>query len=184
MFLDKRVLRKTLHPLSVLKELGVQEKMQVADLGCGAAGHYIFPLADLVGEDGKVYAVDVQKKILEPLARQAQSENKEHIETIWSDLEKYGATAIEPASLDMALMLNVLYQIRDRLTALREAVRLLRVGGHLVAVDWLTAGAPMGPPVDQRVRHDWLEDAADKLGLRVLRRFRPSQHHFGIIFEK
>lgn len=184
MFLGMNALRKTLHPLAVLKELGIREKMRVADLGCGAAGHYVFPLADLVGEEGKVYAVDVQKKVLEPLARQAQTENKEHIETVWSDLENYGAAEIEPASLDMALLLNVLYQMRDRLTALREAARLLRVGGRLVTVDWLTTGAPMGPPVEQRVRHDWLEDAADQLGLRVWRRFRPSQHHFGIIFEK
>lgn len=184
MFLDMRALRKTLHPLSVLKELGIQEKMRVADLGCGAAGHYVFPLADLVGENGKVYAVDVQKKVLEPLARQARLENKEHIETIWSDLEQYGAAGIEPSSLDMALLLNVLYQIHDRLTVLKEAVRLLKVGGRLVMVDWLTSGAPMGPPVEQRVRHDWMEEAADQLGLRILRRFRPSQHHFGFIFEK
>ncbi len=60
-------------PETILKQIGLQGGMQVADLGCGA-GYFALPAARLVGSRGKVYAVDVQKSALAQVRKEAQSQ--------------------------------------------------------------------------------------------------------------
>lgn len=175
---------KLIDPIAVLQKAGLKEKMQVADLGCGAVGHYVFPAARLVGKDGRVFAVDILKSVLENIEKRAHLENLENIITVWSDLERFGAAKIESSSLDAGMLMNTLFQTKDRTMVLKEAVRLLKVGGKLMVVDWLLTGAPFGPPIEGRVDPFWVESEADKLGLRLQTRFSPGQYHYGLIFEK
>ena len=175
---------KLIDPVMVLNKVGLKEKMKVADLGCGAVGHYVFPASRLVGKEGKVYAVDIMKLVLENIEKRAHLENLENIATVWSDLERYGAAKIESGTLDAAFLFNTLFQTKDRAAVLKEAARLLKVGGKLAVVDWLSTGAPFGPPVEGRVDPFWVETEADKLGLHLLTRFSPGQYHYGLIFEK
>lgn len=175
---------KLIDPIAVLQKVGLKEKMQVADLGCGAVGHYVFPAAKMVGKEGKVYAVDILKGVLENIEKRAQLEHLENIVTVWSDLERYGAAKIESGSLDAAMLMNTLFQTKDRAMVLKEAARLLKVGGKLMVVDWLLTGAPFGPPAEGRVDPFWVESGADKLGLHLQTRFSPGTYHYGLIFEK
>ena len=175
---------KLIDPMMVLQKAGLQEKMQAADLGCGAIGHYVFPAAKMVGKDGRVYAVDILKTVLENIEKRASLENLNNIVTVWSDLERYGAAKIASNSLDANFLLNTLFQTKDRVTVLKEAARLLKVGGKLVVVDWLMTDAPFGPPVEGRVDHAFVEAEADKLGLHLLNRFSAGKYHYGLVFEK
>ena len=175
---------KLIDPEFILKKAGVQEKMFVADLGCGAVGHYVFPAAKMVGKEGKVYAVDILKPVLENIEKRANLENLNNIITVWSDLERYGAAKIASGSINAACLLNTLFQIKDKSTAMKEAVRLIKVGGKLVVVDWLMTDAPFGPPIEGRVDHTWVESEADKLGLRLMGRFSAGKYHYGLVFEK
>ncbi|MEK9182902.1 MAG: methyltransferase domain-containing protein [Patescibacteria group bacterium] len=175
---------KLIDPVMVLQKAGLKEKMQVADLGCGAVGHYVFPAAKMVGKEGKVYAVDILKPVLENIEKRANLENLSNIITVWSDLERYGAAKIASSSLDAVFLLNTLFQTKDRPIVLKEATRLLKVGGKLVVVDWLMIDAPFGPPVEGRVDHAFVEAEADKLGLRLLNRFSAGKYHYGLVFEK
>ena len=173
-----------LDPNVILQKAGVREKMLVADLGCGAVGHFVFPAARLVGANGKVYAVDVQKTVLENIEKRADLENFKNITAVWSDLERYGAAQIESGSLDMAFLINTLFQNKDRAMVLKEATRLLKVGGKLVVVDWLLTNAPFGPPLEGRVDPFWVEKEVDKIGLRLAQKFSAGKYHYGLVFEK
>ena len=75
----------------ILEKAQISERMKVADLGCGASGHFVFPAASLVGKDGKVFAVDILKVILENIRKRAELENYANIQTVWTDLEVFGA---------------------------------------------------------------------------------------------
>jgi 2-polyprenyl-3-methyl-5-hydroxy-6-metoxy-1,4-benzoquinol methylase len=50
-----------------------------ADLGCGS-GYYTFVLAELVGPEGKVYAVDLDKRCIRSLAKKAEKGGYQNIE--------------------------------------------------------------------------------------------------------
>lgn len=168
----------------ILKKVQVSEKSKVADLGCGASGHFIFPAADLIGRGGKVYAVDILRTVLESIGKRIKQDNIENIETIWSDLEVFGATKIESGSLDIALLINTLYQSRKRAEIIREAVRMLKKGGRLLVAEWKNISSPIGPPIGARVKLDLLKTAAAKFGLKLEDEFEAGQYHYGVIFEK
>jgi ubiquinone/menaquinone biosynthesis C-methylase UbiE len=57
----------------------VQPNQVVADLGCGP-GFYTFPLADEVGPDGKVFAVDSDEKVIRKVSRKAQKKHRTNVE--------------------------------------------------------------------------------------------------------
>lgn len=168
----------------ILGKAGVGDRMKVADLGCGASGHFVFPAARLVGKDGKVYAIDILKPVLENIKRRIKQENLENIEPIWSDLEVANATKIEPESLDVALLINTLYLSHKRGEMLREAIRLLKKGQKLVIVEWKNISSPLGPPSEERVREDLIKKAGQKLGLTLEEEFEAGPYHYGLIFIK
>jgi len=176
---------KLLDPNFLFDKIGLHQGMQVADLGCGSIGHFVFPIARIVGKEGKVFAVDIQKSILQNIEKRAEIENlQNNILAVWSDLERYGATAIPSKSVDFSLLINILFQNKDRESILKEAVRLLKVGGRVLVVDWLLSNAPFGPPVEGRVDPIWVEQTMDKLGMKMIMRFSASKYHYALVFEK
>ncbi len=168
----------------ILTKAGVEDKMKVADLGCGSSGYFVFPPAKIVGRNGRVYAVDILKTVLENMKKRIRQERIENIETVWSNLEIFGATKIEAGSLDVGLLVNTLYQSHKRVEILRESIRMLKKGGRLAVVEWKNVSAPFGPPAEERVKMDSLKAAAGKLGLKFEEEFEAGSYHYGLIFTK
>lgn len=168
----------------ILSKASISSNEKVADLGCGAAGHYIFRTSTLIGKSGVMFAVDILKPILENIKKRVESDNIKNIKTIWSDLEVFGATKIESGSLDKAYLINTLYQSHKRAEILREATRLLKKGGKLLIVEWSGASSVFGPPAEERVKLPLLTEGAKKLGLRIEEEFVAGDYHFGLLLEK
>lgn len=168
----------------VLDKAQVKEKTKVADLGCGSSGHFVFPSARRVGKKGIVYAVDILRTVLETVNKQARAEDLANIKIIWSNLEIFGATKIEAGSLDVAMLINTLHQSHKRLEILRESVRLLKKDGRLVVVEWKNTAAPFGPPPEERVGKEFVDNGAKKFGLRPEEEFKAGQYHYGLIYVK
>ncbi|MEA1963373.1 MAG: class I SAM-dependent methyltransferase [Patescibacteria group bacterium] len=168
----------------ILEKAQIAEGMQVADLGCGTLGHFVFPLAKIVGKHGKVYAVDILRIALDTIDRRIKVEGSKNIETVWSNLEIFKATKIESSSLDAAMLLNTLYLSHKRVEIIRESVRMLKQGGKLMIVEWQNTNIPFGPPMGERVKEDSLIHGAGKFGLKFINEFIAGQYHYGVIFEK
>lgn len=168
----------------ILSKMGIGEKQQIAELGCGHSGFFVFPLAKLVGRQGKVYAVDILKTTLEEIKKEAEKRNLPQVATVWSNLEVFKATNIESNSLDGALLVNTLHQSSRRIEMLREAIRLLKRKGRLLIVEWNSADAPFGPTVEKRVSQESLKAAAAKIGLDIMEEFEAGPYHYGLILIK
>lgn len=169
---------------AIMRHARIGDGNIVADLGCGATGYFVFMAARLVGKRGKVYAVDIQKTILETVARRVKVEQLSNIEIVWSNLEIFNATKIEPASLDVGLLINTLYQSRKRAEIMRESIRLIKKDGRLVVVEWENTSLPFGPPAAERVNEQNLTAAAPKLGLALTEEFTAGPCHYGLVFSK
>ncbi|KKQ62219.1 MAG: rRNA (Adenine-N6-)-methyltransferase [Parcubacteria group bacterium GW2011_GWE2_38_18] len=169
----------------ILGKAQIGENMKVATLGCGSSGHFVFPAAQLVGKKkGIVYAVDILKTVLERVTRLAKQDNYSNVVPIWSDLEIFNATKIEAGSLDVVLLINILYQSHKRVEILREAIRMLKKDGRVLIVEWKNIASPLGPPVEERVNINLLHTAAPKLGLKLEEEFQAGQFHYGVVFNK
>ncbi len=169
---------------TILSKMGLGERQHVADLGCGNFGFFVYPLARLVGKQGKVYAVDILKSTLEEIKKESKKENLPQVVTVWSNLEIFKATKIETSSLDHVLLINVLHQSDKKIEVLREAIRLLKRGGQMLIIEWKNADSPLGPTPEKRVNLDSLKAAAPKIGLDIKEEFVAGPFHFGLILTK
>ena len=168
----------------ILNKIKIEENQRVAELGCGNFGYFVFPIAQIVGKRGTVYAVDVMKPALSEIESKAKSEHLNQISTVWSDLEVFKATKIESNSLDRALLVNVLNQSRHRADILRESVRLLKTDGKILVIEWNEHEAPIGPDSDHKVNREAIKDACPKLGLKFEDEFEAGPYHYGLIMKK
>jgi ubiquinone/menaquinone biosynthesis C-methylase UbiE len=67
-------LRYLVHnPYSIIGKY-IKEDDTVMDIGCGP-GFFSIPIADMVGEKGKVISIDLQKEMLEKLKKNAEKKN-------------------------------------------------------------------------------------------------------------
>ncbi len=73
-------IRRIFEPPKRLIRPYVKEDYVVADLGCGP-GYYTFALAELVGPEGKVYAVDLNKKCIRALEKKVEKGGYRNIES-------------------------------------------------------------------------------------------------------
>jgi len=174
-----------LNPSDLIKnKLGVFYGAKVADLGCGGAGFFALQNAEVVGPNGLVYAVDVLKSALANVEARAKISGFKNIKTVWSNLEKYGATKINNESVDFTLLINILFQNKNHLEILKEAARLTKKGGKILIVDWKEGRVPIGPAPDDKVKAGEVTTMAQNLGLNLEQQFDAGLFHYGLIFMK
>lgn len=103
----------------------------VVDLGCGP-GYFTIPLAEMVGENGQVIAVDVQQEMLDKVrmrAEQAGLASRVHLCLTGAE----GPGAIGPA--DFALAFWMVHEVPDRPAFLKQVHDILRPGGRLLLAE-------------------------------------------------
>ncbi len=174
-----------LDPEKILKdELQLVLGSWVGDFGCGGAAYFTFETARQVGEGGLVYAVDVLKSVLDNIKRRSQELNFKNIITLWSNLEKFGACKINNSSLDYGLLINVMFQNKNRASLLKEVARMIKPGGKILVVDWKEGRFPIGPRASDRMTLVELVSLADLVGIKLEKKFEAGQYHYGVIFVK
>ena len=105
----------------MLTNLGVKRGMTICDMGCGN-GFYTLQLAKMTGEQGRVYAVDIQGEMLKMLKGRAEEQNVRNITPVLS-------TASDPklpkGKIDLILLVDVYHEFshpEEMLAAMREAL--------------------------------------------------------------
>lgn len=171
-------------PKVIFAKIKLQPGQRVADLGTGRTGHFLFHAAKAVGDKGIVYGVDIVKNILESIQSLVKSEGYSNVQTIWSDIERLGKTTIPPASVNAALLINILYLVQDKVTPLQEAARLTATGGHVVVVDWRKKLGPLGPADGKLLQPQSVIDNSKVAGLTLVENFPLGDCHYCLIFRK
>ena len=135
-FLDSNLRRWVQPPDKLVERSGINPGMTVIDLGCGSGAFTTF-VARMVGEQGRVYAVDIQLAMLQQLRRKLLKPENRDIRNI--ELKEAGADELpfEDESIDLVYMVTVLMEISDRTKALREIRRVLKPDGNLAVTEFL-----------------------------------------------
>lgn len=163
--------------------LGFYEGMKVADFGAGS-GMYTEVLSDVVGATGMVYAVDVQKDLLTRIQNNATREGRENIKIVWSDIEVAGSVGIKDELLNGVLFSNTLFQLEDKISAVKEAWRVLRPGGVLAVIDWKNSFEGLGPKHDMVITKSEAMVLCTDNGFTLKNEFNAGEHHYGLVFIK
>jgi ubiquinone/menaquinone biosynthesis C-methylase UbiE len=114
------------HAYEFLTEVGVKAGQIVLDFGCGS-GTYTIPAAKLVGQDGRVYALDISKKALDKIEEKTKQEGLKNIIRIDSTSEE--EIPLEDKTIDHVLLIDVLQEIDNREALFDEVYRILKPNG-------------------------------------------------------
>ncbi len=111
----------------IIQHLDLQRGMTVLDIGCGP-GRLTIPVAEQVGPQGAVVAIDLQTGMLRRAQERAQAADLSNIRFVQA---RVGEGKLEAGLADRALLVTVLGEIPDREAALREVFAALKPGGML-----------------------------------------------------
>lgn len=170
------------NPYEVLSQLDLKEDMTAADFGCGSGG-WTLPLAKKLKE-GTVYAIDILDEPLSALKGKAQSERIFNLRPVRGNIEKERGSQLPDNSVDLVLMNNLLFQITDKKTVLGEAKRVLKKGGKILIVDWVSGNASVGPSEKEKVSPDAVKEIIGELGLKLEKEIKAGVYHYGLLFKK
>jgi demethylmenaquinone methyltransferase/2-methoxy-6-polyprenyl-1,4-benzoquinol methylase len=126
--MESRLRRRFFDPVRALKAAGVQLGQEVLEIGCGT-GFFTIPAAGLVGDEGRVYAVDPHPLAIRQVMRRVGDAGLPNVRLIKADATQAGLAS---GSIDLALLFGVIPSPTlplDRL--LPETYRLLRSEGAL-----------------------------------------------------
>jgi demethylmenaquinone methyltransferase/2-methoxy-6-polyprenyl-1,4-benzoquinol methylase len=115
-------------PFTILEGAGLLPGQEVLEIGCGT-GFFTISAAEMVGDEGHVYAMDPHPLAVEHVTRKIQDSGRANVRLIKADATKAG---LVNGCIDLALLLGVIPAPiipLDRL--LPEIYRLLRPEGAL-----------------------------------------------------
>lgn len=171
-----------LHPEKVLEELEIKPGMQIADFGSGH-GYFAIPLAKIVGQEGKIFALDVLKTALEAVGGKAKLEGVSNITTIWSNLELKNGSKLQSQSMDLVILANILFQSQKKSEIITEAKRVLKSNGKLVIIDWQPKGV-LAPKQGWLITDKEAIALVQNQGFKLEKEFDTDNHHYGLVFSE
>ena len=83
-------------PEEIIKNFEIRQGMVVVDFGSGS-GHYVLAVAKKMNNSGVVYAIDIQKNLLEAIKSEATKQHLSNVDIIWADIESKEGTKLVPA---------------------------------------------------------------------------------------
>ncbi len=167
--------RKILPPEEILKSCGLREGMTMADIGCGS-GYFTIPASKIVGQSGKVFAVDVQKEMLEKLRQNNLPENV--IPILAENDYKF---PIDDKISDFTFLAFVTHENEDVEKFLKEVKRITKDSGKIVILEWKKQYEEAGPPYDERIAQDELLKILERAGFRVVESGELNNSHYKVI---
>lgn len=170
-------------PKRLVKDFGVREGGIVADLGVGY-GHYVYALSEAVGANGKVFAIDIMKDMIERLKKEVEEKGIKNIEILWGDIEVVGGTKLRENSVDAIVVSNVLFQIDSKAGLVHECARILKIGGKIMLVDWKESFGGLGPKPEMVVDEETARRIFETGPFEYKKTIEAGEHHYGMILEK
>jgi len=151
-------------PDKILETLALRLGQNVADIGTGG-GYFSLRFAEVVGEGGRVFAVDTNPKFLEFVSDSAKEKGLENVETV---LVTEDSLTLPERSLDLVFVRNVTHHIPDRVEYFRKLKVTLKPEGRIAIIEYRRGGRfsfrrMFGHYVSQEIIVDDMKEAGYRL---------------------
>lgn len=180
---NKNTIGKFLDPEKIIDMAGITKGSVVVDFGCGP-GYFSIPLAETVGEDGKIFALDILPQALETVTSKAKNLGLLNITVKRVNLEKKEGSKIEANSTDWVVLKDVLFQNKDKNVIVQEAYRILKSGGKVLIVEWNSKESLVGPAQEIRIAQADLERILNEQKFVVEKNIDAGDFHYALIATK
>ena len=120
------------HTDKLVAQLKIKAGDVVADIGAGT-GYFSRRLATITGATGSVLAVDIQPEMLELLTNQMAQAGIRNVKPVLGTITD---PKLPPASVDLALMVDVYHEFDHPWEMMQAITRSLKPGGRVVFVEF------------------------------------------------
>ena len=114
-----------------VKTFDIKKGMVIVDYGCGP-GMYTYEFSKAVGEEGKVFAVDILEVAKKEIGKIKTRRNISNVEFILAEGNK---SNLAERTADMIFVLDVFHKIENTDEFMRELFRISKNGGTLILDD-------------------------------------------------
>lgn len=115
------------NPYKLLKAAGLEQGQKVVEVGCGP-GFFTIPAAKIVGEEGLIYAIDVNKFAIRRVKRKIA---KKGLMNIKPSLTNASNTGLPECSIDLTFLFGLPYVAGGLVNVMAEMYRILKQGAIL-----------------------------------------------------
>jgi len=147
-YIDKRV-----------EKFGLQPGMTVVDYGCGP-GRYTIRIAKLVGEQGRVFAVDIHELAIEAVKKKTDQYGLKNVVPV---LAKGYDSTLPDGIADVVCAIDMFHIIRNHTEFLAELKRITKNEGVLVIDDGHQRRSATKRSILQSGHWDVFEETRDHL---------------------
>lgn len=133
-------------PADVVAAMQIRPGQRVADLGAGT-GYLVPYLADAVGPEGRVIALDVESTLVDHMTTRFADRS-----TVEARLTPMDSASLQPGEVDHVVLLDVYHHLSDRKAYFTNLRASMRPGGQLTVVDFdPKAEGTRGSPPEHRI---------------------------------
>ena len=160
---EKR-LSKRQPPVKIMDAIGVKQGMIIGEVGAGT-GRMTMWLASRIGDTGKIYANDINKRSLERLRQRCEREGFKNVEIIIGEVKD---PKLPANALDIAFMINVYHHLDEPVPLIRNILPSLKPNGVLAIVECDSDKITWGEEHGCRRKKEMTEEL-NKAGFEVIR---------------
>jgi len=176
--------RQILDSSKVLSAIGLKEGETFLDAGSGD-GYMSIAASSIVGEKGKVYAVDIYEESMNILKNEIKDKKIKNITPIIADISE--KIPIEDEIIDICYMANVLHgfvQNEDTDGVMKEITRIIKPQGVFAVIEFKKEDSTHGPPMHVRITPDEVKNIVENYDLTVKSIKDVGTYHYAVIAAK
>jgi ubiquinone/menaquinone biosynthesis C-methylase UbiE len=134
---NRKAARRQSKADEILKTLNIQTGQTIADIGSGG-GFFTLLFSQLVGDEGRIYAIDTNQDFIEFIDKQAIKQGIANITTVRATEQ---AISLPTHSIDLVFVRNVFHHLQNRSQYFLEAKQLLTSAGRIAIIEFSQQGS-------------------------------------------
>lgn len=170
--------RDILSAMEVLEAVGLEIGGIFLDVGCGD-GYISIAASNLVGDQGKIYALDVYPESIETVKKEIKDKKLDNTDAILADISKN--ITLDSDSIDIVLMANVLHgfvadgEVED---VMKNIVKVLKPDGVFAVVEFRKLEGSRGPPFNVRISPEEVSIILKDNGFEITDKHEIGEYHY------
>ncbi len=119
-------------PNKILEAIALKSGQNIVDIGAGG-GYFSLKFSEIVGSEGKIYAVDTNKEFLDFIRKSATEKKLNNIITILVTEDRLD---LPEQSLDFIFMRNITHHISNRAKYFGNLKNFLKPDGKIIIIEY------------------------------------------------